>query len=61
MKKKTLENQAALQKGAEFSHSVVAPFCFDHNFFIRTPFWVILVMLEILESVESKYRQKEHF
>ena len=34
---------------------------FDHNFFIRIPFWVFLVPLEILESVESKYSQKEHF
>ena len=38
-----------------------APFCFDHNFFIGTPFWVILVSLENLESVESKYILKEHF
>ena len=35
-----------------------APFCFDHKIFIQTPFWVILVPLEILESVESKYIQK---
>ena len=34
---------------------------FCHNFFIQTSFWVILVLLEILESVESKYSQKEHF
>ena len=34
---------------------------FYHNVFIRTLFWVILVSLESLESVESKYRQKEHF
>ena len=33
----------------------VVQFCFDHNFFIRTLFWIILVSLEILESVESKY------
>ena len=31
------------------------PFCFAHNFLIRTLFWVILVSLESLESVESKY------
>ena len=34
-------------------------FCFDHNFFIRTLVWVILVPLESLESVESKYSQKK--
>ena len=38
-----------------------APFCFDHNFFIRTSFLVILVPLEILKSVEYEYIQKEHF
>ena len=43
---------------AKFSHSTIAPFCFAHNFFIRTLFWVILVSLESLESVESKYIQK---
>ena len=36
-------------------------FCFDHNLFIRTPFWVILVPLESLESSESKSSQKEYF
>ena len=40
---------------AKFLHSTAAPFCFDHNFFIRTSFLVILVPLERLESVESKY------
>ena len=40
---------------AKFSHSTAAPFCFEHNFFIRTSFWIILVPLESLESVESKY------
>ena len=66
--------KSVLQKGAkfshllakfgtrcEFSHLTAAPFCFTHNFLIRTPFWVILVSLESLESVESKYNQKEHF
>ena len=47
--------------GAKFSHSTAALFCFDHKFFIRTLIWVILVPLENLESVESKYIQKEHF
>ena len=46
---------------ANFSYSTETPFCFDHNFFIPTPFWVILVSFEILESVESKYIQKDHF
>ena len=36
-------------------------FCFAHNFLIQTPFWVILVSLESLESVEYKYVHKEHF
>ena len=36
-------------------------FCFAHNLFIRTPFEAFLVPLESLESVESKYIQKEHF
>ena len=31
------------------------------TFFIRTLFWVILVSLERLESVEYKYSHKEHF
>ena len=35
-----------------------AQFGFDHNLFIRTPFWVFLVPLESLESVESKYSHK---
>ena len=47
--------------GAKFSHSTVAPFYFAHNFFMQTLSWVILVLLESLESVESKYSKKEHF
>ena len=43
------------------SHCFALRFCFAHNFFIRTPFWAFLVPLESLESVESKYSQKEHF
>ena len=39
----------------EISQTAAPSFCFDHNFFIRTPFWVILVPLESSESVESKY------
>ena len=41
--------------------NIAAQFCFEHNFFIRTLFWVILIPLVRLESVESKYSQKEHF
>ena len=37
------------------------PFCFAHNFLIRTPFLVILVSLESLESVESKYIRNNTF
>ena len=47
--------------GAKFSHSTAAPFCFAHNVFIRTLFWVILVPLERLKSVESKYSIKNTF
>ena len=43
------------------SSSFITQFCFNHNFFIRTPFWVILVPLERLESVESKYSHKNTF
>ena len=73
-KNKKKAGKSVSQKGAKFGtrYEIFAPgakfrteqqpqFCFAHNFFIRTPFWVILVSLEILESVESKYIQKEHF
>ena len=45
---------ANFRTNVKFSHSTATPFCFDHNFFIRTPFWAILVPLESLESIESK-------
>ena len=51
--KKILKKKKNLRT-CEFSQPVSPPFCFSHNFFIRTPFYVFLVPLEILESVESK-------
>ena len=58
---RNFRTSANFRTGAKFSHSTAAPFCFYHNFFIRTPFWVILILLESLESVKSKYSHKEHF
>ena len=34
------------------------PFCFSHNFLIRSSFYLILVPFESLESLESKSSQK---
>ena len=55
------EIRNTLRTVCENSHCFALRFCFAHNFFIRTPFWAFLVPLESLESVESKYAQKEHF
>ena len=57
----TAKFRSLISQPAKFCRIFATPVHFGHNFFIRTSIWMILVSLERLESVKSRYSQKEYF